>query len=351
MNNKPVMHHKISKIKIFFNTIIQSFFLILIAKYSRFPKYDFNVLIKEAQSLLFCVITSDQSSWRAHQLVDYIRSQSLLLDVVFFTSSNTTYGGLNTIVTNPQLFDDVSTFPQTHQHTRASTEMLTKLIEMFDYFIHKTSHTHMIRMTDDVWINSQLIHQFIRELNPSILYPLGACFVHKNNFAGGIIQPILQGGSGMIFTRKLAEKMLSNKFSLLTHINSLDDWIISSEVQKYFPDFSYYSSDHMLGTGLSPQQQQKILQRKNWTVVKCPSSEPATCNKHIIPLRELVFVHQYGNPNYPVYEKIVWNAPPEIGLFSQKEFYLMCNTTYSGLDYYSGNHFYHSNSLDSQVIL
>ncbi|OHT13960.1 hypothetical protein TRFO_15727 [Tritrichomonas foetus] len=206
-------------------------------------------------------------------------------------------------------------------------DLSIKLISQINYFIHNTSANWFLRITDDVFINTFAINNLLRNLNENMkIDPMNDFFI-GGHCLDYVKEPLLQGGSGFIFTRAAAKKFLPNMKEWVRTVDYYEDWHFA----RSFPKLGWpiYNSTLPEFLGLAPRKSHRFFVNHGLSKLfpKCPSEPPPLmfCKRVMPRIVDTIVWHDHKS----YYETVDWfnfvnQAPDDLYWYQNGEFPSLC---------------------------
>lgn len=163
-----------------------------------------------------------------------------------------------------------------------------KRITMAEYFLKNTTADFYVNPCDDVFVDSSRVDELAEKLGRKYdtdndLVFLGNCLRHNNH-----LETFLQGGSGYILTRKMAEKFVELSAQWINDTRSYDDL----EVNKFLNYLNQTPKDaaapYMAGFGF-PMLDYGDFNFDN--LKTCPDFHDDLCGTGVIRIEDVYIVH------------------------------------------------------------
>jgi hypothetical protein len=148
-------------------------------------------------------------------------------DAVTLSYSTRDRDYLATVPSQDRIYNDRDSF---FVNMPMQYDIAQKQLSFLRYFVDNSSANWFVRITDDVYMNRWNLPDFLRDLNarfdPRKDFYIGGCCL---DYVG---EPLLQGGSGSVFSRYAAELFVSEGLEWLRTVAYYDDWHMSRLLPK-----------------------------------------------------------------------------------------------------------------------
>jgi hypothetical protein len=247
---------------------------------------------------IFAIFMSDYNSTRIPDLVNYLKESRIPQNIDFeywfinYTRRNVTE--LRSVYP-PDEYRAAMKFNPRFKRFRRDLDLSSKFFFSLRFFELNSTARWLYRATDDTIINFPNLLPFMRFLerqyNPlTETAIIGNCMDIKR-FS------YLQGGSGILFSRYAALKLVNARDEFLSKLNRPEDVFLVKYLEEAGGSLYGSTSEYFIGHDILAEHRLLIWNKSLNLLPGCP--DPGTiwrreCRTFVSPLKDIVFWHQEG---------------------------------------------------------
>lgn len=268
--------------------------------------------------------------------LEYIREHQHLCHYPFnyYTVNYSTVN--STHVLRPGIFyqEVKSKYKPAEKRFTGSLDLWAKLWSTMRYFLENTNYAWLWRGTDDVLVIFERLGGFMEELDRkydpmSESVVLGHCIYNRPSHYAW-----LQGGSGMIFSRKAVEIMEPRMEKYMKNMLT-DDIRFTELLQSVNLSMKSATCESFIGHYPEHRDQRLLRNMRYDKMPKCPPEELLTnatlCRNFVSPISDIVFYHAQVKGTLNVfrwmvktYNKYLKNAPRGVKWYMEGRSPVIC---------------------------
>jgi hypothetical protein len=257
-----------------------------------------NIFVHRNQTRIFAAFLTDQNSSRVPELLTYLGTAAIPHYLTFdaWLINFTSYNDTRRRFLYPS--DDCRSamlLNRKIRRFRKDLDLGSKFFFALRFFLQNTSAQWIYRATDDTIINFANLGPFMRWLerrtNPlQDTAVVGHC-VDLKRFS------FLQGGSGILFSRVAARKLVGYRDWFMAGLNRPEDVYLARLLAHTGMSLQEATCPYFIGHDIYPDHRTMLWNNCLNLLPRCPRLESIWirhCRRFVRPVADLVFWHQEG---------------------------------------------------------
>lgn len=260
---------------------------------------------------LLAIIAHDNSKYPIQSMLDqylpikkdlHAATNNTINDVIFISDSVSeaaTKAGYKTLLPDPYIYQSALRTRRRWKYrgiiVSKDVPKTVKMLAAFEYFLYNTSLPWLKYQDGDAYI---FFDNYIRMMDDyTAAYPFPAAFTTPIVKGACTVDPMpkeyyIQGGTGLLFSRKAVEKLMENWKEYIYSFNTFEDRAIMELITKMGVSLVNLSSTYFIGDPIV-QTFKKNLDSGNFQdLPKCPEHPITQCAREFYYLNKVASIHR-----------------------------------------------------------